>query len=110
MDPAVLSGKPEGKGFSVRSLHGNALCQVTRTQWAPVEVNTVLAEGSVLRLSNNSTVDLFDSSSGGFVRLEGQTELKLDGAVLTRRTMKSTTQPALASASVGPALAVAVGR
>jgi hypothetical protein len=110
MDPAVLSGKPEGKGFSVRSLHGAALCQGSGNQWAPVDVNTLLPEGSLLRLSNNTTLDLFDSSSGGFVRLEGQAELKLDSALFTGHSVKSSTQPALASASVGPALAVAVGR
>jgi hypothetical protein len=79
-DQSVLSGVETRKGYKVRSLRGVAEVK-KNNQWLPLSVESVIPVGASVRTHPNTTMDLFHSESGSFIRLQPSVEVALDPAV-----------------------------
>ena len=84
-DRAVVSGQEEKEGFVVRSCRGKAYAGKGDGSWAPLTVNTVLAQGTEVRTAPGALVDLFHTGYQRPVRLIGSVEITLNEQVLARR-------------------------
>lgn len=109
MDPAVISGNEKEKGFTVRAVRGTAWTQTAQKEWQPLMVNGIVPEGAMVKTGKDGCVDLFERSSGKFVRVQGQGELKLQSASIVQRTIHPQA-PVLAANVPAPSNGALVGR
>ncbi len=94
-DRGVLSGREEQEGYIVRSCRGDAQYREKNGDWKRVTVNAVLAEGSVVKMQTDTTIDLFGTREMRPVRLQGRTETALTASIFPGRSADSTTVAAV---------------
>ena len=80
-DRSVLTGREENQGFVVRSCRGPAQIQEAGGLWRPLLVNSVIAEGTSIRLEQGTVLDLFWNSEARPIRLQGQRQTILSAAL-----------------------------
>lgn len=93
-DRTAFSGE-EPKGFAVRSCRGPATYRAGLTEWRPVTVNSVLAEGTLVRTAPGTVLDVFSTEEKRPLRITGSSEVKLTTSALVTRVV---TPPTFAAA------------
>lgn len=75
-DRGILSGREEQTGFVVRACRGQAEFRDTQGTWRRIEVNSVLADGTSIKLKD-AVVDLYSTEEKKALRLHGSTQTTL---------------------------------